>query len=324
MNDEDLERVLKNAGLREKPPAEVERAVRHRLHAEWLTVVSGNRRRNRPRVIVAIAAAILAAAIGIWIVAPPMNGSAEAVADVALATGEVRVTSGWLDGWHSVAEGQELSTGQTLETGPAGRGALAMPSGVSARLDHDTRLVIAGADQLKLERGTLYVDSGAAAPAARLDVITPSGSVRHIGTRYEAHLSEASVRLRVRDGRIEWRSRTGEIERSQSGEQLTISDDGSVMRKPIPGYGASWDWAAAAAPAIEIEGMPLAAFLSWAARELGREIAYASPQTATEVAGIVVHGSIAGLTPTQALDAVLATTSVRAAVTDGRILVERY
>ncbi|MGH8197122.1 MAG: FecR domain-containing protein [Steroidobacteraceae bacterium] len=294
------------------------------MHAEWLTVVSDNSRRNRPRFIVAVAAGILAAAVGIWFVAPRINGPTEAAASVALATGEVRVTSGWLDGWHGVAEGQTLSTGQTLETGPAGRGALAMPSGVSARLDHDTRLVIAGADQLKLERGTLYVDSGAATPTARLDVITPSGSVRHIGTQYEAHLSKTSVRLRVRDGRIEWRSRIGEIERSRSGEQLTISDDGSVVRKPIPGYGASWDWAAAAAPAIEIEGMPLAAFLSWAARELGREIAYASPQTATEVAGIVVHGSIAGLTPTQALDAVLATTNVRAAVADGHILVERH
>ena len=30
MNDQDLERVLKSVGMREKPPAEVERAVRYR------------------------------------------------------------------------------------------------------------------------------------------------------------------------------------------------------------------------------------------------------------------------------------------------------
>jgi hypothetical protein len=34
-----------------------------------------------------------------------------------------------------------------------------------------------------------------------------------------------------------------------------------------------------------------------------------------------VHGSIAGLTPLQALDAVLATTSLRAQVVDGSIVV---
>jgi hypothetical protein len=35
-----------------------------------------------------------------------------------------------------------------------------------------------------------------------------------------------------------------------------------------------------------------------------------------------VHGSIAGLTPPEALDAVLATTSVRAQVSGGNLVVE--
>ncbi|MEX0898983.1 MAG: hypothetical protein WDZ66_13135 [Steroidobacteraceae bacterium] len=48
---------------------------------------------------------------------------------------------------------------------------------------------------------------------------------------------------------------------------------------------------------------------------------YSSPQTAADVAGIVVHGSISGLTPAQALEAVLATTSVLAVMANGRIVV---
>jgi hypothetical protein len=129
------------------------------------------------------------------------------------------------------------------------------------------------------------------------------------------------VRLRVREGRVEWHARTGGFEHGGIGEQLMIAGDGTVERQAMPLYGEDWDWAAATAPGIEIEGLPLARFLSWAGRELGREIVYATPATAADVADIVVHGSIAGLTPGQALQAVLATTSVRGVITDGRIIV---
>ncbi len=322
MNDKDIEQVLKSAGPREKPSVDFERMVHSRLRAEWLGLVADNRRHRRRRTVLALAASVVAAAIGIWIAAPRLTGPADAIATMALTAGEVRMKSGWFDGWHEIVEGQPLLTGQTLATGPSGRGALALPGGVSARLDHDTRLTIAGAEELTLDRGALYVDSGpAAVPSSRLDVITPSGSVRHIGSQYEVRVMGNEVRLRVREGQVEWRARTGAIERSRTGVQLTIAGDGTVKRVSIPLYGESWDWIAATAPGIEIEGLPLGRFLSWVGRELGREITYASPQSESEVAGIVVHGSISGLTPAQALNAVLATTTVRAVIADGRIVV---
>jgi hypothetical protein len=87
-------------------------------------------------------------------------------------------------------------------------------------------------------------------------------------------------------------------------------------------YGAAWDWTLEAAPTIDIEGLPLAQFLAWAARETGREVVYASPEAESEAAGIVVHGSIAGLSPAEALDAVLATTSVDARASGGNLVVD--
>lgn len=322
MNDADIERVLKSAGPRERPPAEIERAVRRSLRAEWRAVVAEGHRNRRRRVNFALAAGILAAAVGVWVAAPRLAGPADVVATMATATGEVRVRSGWHDRWSPAAAGEALLTGQELRTGPAGRAALALAGGVSARMDHDTRLTIASADRIVLERGTLYVDAGSGdSIALPLDVVTPSGSIRHVGTQYEVRLLGSGVRLRVREGRVEWQSRAGSVEHSQIGEQLTIAADGSVERLPTPIYGESWDWTAAAAPGIDIEGLPLAEFLAWAARELGRQVAYATPDTRAEAAGIVVHGSISGLTPMQALDAVLAATSVRATVVDGHIVV---
>lgn len=321
MNDQDLERVLQSVGRREKPPADVERAVREHLRTEWRAVVAERGRRSRQRTYFALAAGIVAAAVAVWALAPRLQDSGDAIATLALATGDVRVTSGWLDRWHGVAGGQTLSEGQTLATGATGRGALALPSGISARLDHDSRLVVAAVDRLVLERGTLYIDSGTA-PAASLDVVTPSGTVRHIGTQYEVQLLDSRVQVSVRDGMIEWRSSRGDVERSGSGEQLTITSDGRVERSAVPVYGTAWDWTLAAAPAIDIEGLPLAQFLAWAARETGREVIYASPEAEAEAAGIVVHGSITGLTPVEALAAVLATTSVQADTAGGVLVVD--
>ncbi|HEU4517524.1 MAG TPA: FecR family protein [Steroidobacteraceae bacterium] len=323
MNDRDLERVLKSAGLREKPPADVERDVREHLRGQWRDVVADRNRRSRQRTVFALAAGVLAAVFGLWALVPRLAESPATVGSVAVVAGDVRVTSGLFDRWHAVTAGQALVEGQALETGSNGRSALSLPGGISARIDRGSRLIVASADRLELERGTIYVDSGTAPlPAAPLDVVTASGTVRHVGTQYEVRLLQAGVQVSVRDGTIEWRSRRGDVERSRSGERLTISEDGRVERTNVPGYGAAWDWAMEAAPAIEIEGMPLSQFLAWAARETGREVTYASPAIQSEAAGIVLHGSIAGLTPPEALDAVLATTSVRSQVSGGSLVVD--
>jgi ferric-dicitrate binding protein FerR (iron transport regulator) len=215
-----------------------------------------------------------------------------------------------------------VEAGESLETGPNGRAGLSLPGIASARLDHDTRIRLDSADRLVIERGALYVDAGADASGnSHLAVQTPAGVVRHVGTQYEVRLDGSAVQLRVREGRVEWLSNSGARERGRAGEQLTIAADGAVKRVQSTPYGESWDWIASTTPAIDIEGRPLAEFLEWAGRELGRDIMFATPDVQREAASIVVHGSIAGLTPQQALDAVLATTSVRGTLDDGRIVI---
>ena len=322
MNDDDIERVLKAAGMRERAPADVEREVREHLRQEWREIVAERRGARRRWSRIAIAASILVAALGLWLAALQPRAPAGPVATMAVALDDVRVKSGWLQGWQPAIAGQTLAAGESLETGTHGRAAIALPGIASARLDHDTRIRLASADLLIIERGALYVDAGIELPGdSRLAVETPSGLVRHVGTQYEVRLDGSDVRLRVREGRIEWRSNSGTVERGQAGEQLMIAADGAVRREQASRYDASWDWIASTTPAIDIEGRPLAEFLSWAGRELGREVVFATPEVAEETAAIVVHGSIEGLTPTQALDAVLATTSVRGSLEEGRIVV---
>jgi ferric-dicitrate binding protein FerR (iron transport regulator) len=324
MEDQDLERLLKSAGPREKPPADVEHHVRERLHADWIAMLGEGRARRRLRTQFALAAGILAAAVGLWLAGPRMAGPPEAVGTVASASGEIRERTGWLSGWRVLEGGDVVVAGRTLETGAEGRAALALAGGLSARLDHGTRVALLESGKLRLDRGALYVDSGAdARRAAALEVQTDAGSVRHVGTQYEVRVLDRGIELRIREGRVEWRSTGGGVELGHAGEQLVISDDGRVSREAASAYGEGWDWAAAAAPAIDIEGLPLTRFLAWAGRELGRDVEYAQSLSEAELAAIVVHGSTAGLTPIEALHAVLSTTSVQAMVVDGRIVVER-
>lgn len=321
MQGDDIEQVLISAGARERPPVDVERQVREDLRTEWRGIVAEIRRHARRRTGFALAASVLAAAVGVWMVAP-QSGPPQVVGTLTLAAGNVQVTRGIFDGWKPIAAGAPLLAGQSLETGTVGRSAFTLPGGVSARMDHDTRLTLASAGEIELERGGLYVDAGNSSGAvARLDVVTPSGSVRHVGTQYEVRLVGSAVRLRVREGRIEWQSKTGSVERSRAGELLTIAGDGTVDRRTTPTYGESWNWTMAAAPGIEIEGVALTDFLSWVGRELGRDVRFDRAETADQASGIVLHGSIAGLTPDEALETVLATTHLRAVVTDGHILV---
>jgi ferric-dicitrate binding protein FerR (iron transport regulator) len=324
MNDQDLERLLKSAGLRERPPAEVEHAVRARLHAEWIEMLHSNRERRYRRRGFALAAGLLAAAVGLWIAGSETRAPPAAAGTIAVASGEVREKAGWLSGWRAMGGGDVVLAGRTLETGPGGRAALALPGGVSVRIDRGTRVAFVEPGLLTLVRGALYVDSGAGqARLAQLRIETPAGAVRHVGTQYELRLFDSGMRLRVREGRVEFRATDGAVEQGRRGEQLVIFGDGRVQREATPLHDASWDWVAQTAPAVELEGMTLARFLAWAGRELGREISYAPAITEAELAAVVLHGSTEGLTPGEALQAVLATTSFRADRDDERIVIAR-
>lgn len=320
VQDNDIERILKAAGPRPKPPVEIERALCESLRREWRAVVAERRVRER-RIAFALAAGIVAAAVAAWLAIPGLTPPAQRIGTVALASGGLHAKSGRFGRWERVAAGEPVATGETLATAPTGRGALALAGGISARLDHATRIQVAAADRLVIERGALYVDAGTGGAAATpLEIVTSAGSVRHLGTQYEVRLLDGGMRVRVREGIVELRTGAGQVTSGRAGEQLTVAG-GGIERGRVEPHDQAWDWAAEAAPAIDVEGLPLTGFLDWAARELGRRVEFSTPEVAEQAATVVLHGSVAGLSPSEALKAVLATTRMEASLTDGRILI---
>jgi hypothetical protein len=80
---------------------------------------------------------------------------------------------------------------------------------------------------------------------------------------------------------------------------------------------------ASVAPPIPLEGSALADFLSRLAREQGWSVTYGDAVAAGEAKRTILHGSVAGLTPTEAVAVAIRTSGLTHRVDRGELIVER-
>ena len=312
MSGEDrFETLLRDAGPRSALPNEDLTAIRDAARAEWRRRYGT--RAVRPRVAgwipLAAAAAIAAAAIGLlWrsrtaapASAPPPNvASVERTAD----------GSPW-------QVGNVLPAGTDVTTDAAGRLALRMIGGASARLDSGTRLTLASPTTITLAQGAVYVDTAGGAP---IEVRAPAAVVRPTGTRFEVRVADGVTRVKVREGSVRL-EKGPESERAAEGEELVVGADGKLSRRTVPPFGPEWDWVLASAPVPAIEGMKVSRFLDWIARESGRRVELADAEAAALADSVELHGSVEHLTPLDATGVVLASAGLEYRVTDGAIVI---
>jgi len=320
--ERDLSGVLRNAGRRSGPPEDVAQAIRAAVEAQWREVIA--QRNRRRRIGLSLAAAAVCAALGLWAARPVLLGSGERMAEVRFTVGSVQGKEGRLRSWGAVGLGQALFAGETLATSATGRLALSLAGRVSVRLDRDTQVTLLGPGRISLSRGAVYVDSGepTGSQGPGLLVETAAGAVHHLGTQYEARvIGSSEVQIAVREGSVELDTSTGAMHRAAAGEQMTVSSAGTVVRSALSPYDERWHWVVATAPAFDIDGHSVAEFLTWVARELGRDVVYADAATQAEAARVILSGSISGLSPDQALAAVLPTTPLHSQLRDGQLLV---
>lgn len=323
-----IARVLRAAGGRPKPSDEMTAAVRAAVHAEWRASV-GERDHShvaheargvasRRRVGLALAASVVVAALALWVGRSYLVAPGELVASVNRSIGTVESRSGAFGSWHS-AETQ-VHANEDVRTGSDGRVALQLRDGVSLRLDHNTVVAFVDAGRVDVTSGAVYVDAGpVTSTSEHLRLGTPAGVAQHVGTQYEARIVEGGTRISVREGRVDLRSTRGDVQSTGMGEQLLVSSTGEVRRNSISPQDVQWNWAAETAPTFDINGRTMRDFLTWVGRELGREIVFADAASEAEASKAVLSGSVAGLTPADALAAVLPTTQLRSTERDGKL-----
>lgn len=329
MTNEPLDSVgalVRLAGARETvPPARLGR-LREAAHAEWRAQVSTRRRRTAAvRAVAALAAAALVV-LGVRLGSdrePEVQSAPAEVATVERALGTVRVVSAEPAAATSrvLNAGDRLREGDRLDTAGGGRVVVRLTGGARVRVDRGTLLRWAGPTVMALDAGAVYVEA-AEGPGSALEVQTPFGVARDIGTRFEVRLGTDILVVRVRDGLVRVSRRGASHDVNARGE-LTVGTDGRVGRRTVETSGPEWAWAMTLARPFTLEGRSLRDFLDWVADETGWQVRFARASDERTAAQTELHGSIAGLTPDQAIEAVLPVSGVDHVLLDGTLTIRR-
>ena len=312
--------LVRLAGRRPAPdPAQVSRA-RAEAHREWARVTARRRWRRSLWSVAgaAVAAGVLFAAGG-WLRQWSAVVPGAEIASVHTVAGSIRITSSGESPRTATQAGERIRVGDRIETMAAGRAALAMPGGLSLRLDRATAAVLERDDRLALVAGAIYVDAAPGVSHSVLHINTPFGVVRHTGTQFEVRLDRSTLTVRVREGAVAVEA-SGARWTSQAGEAVVVTRSAAPRRSVISRSGPEWNWVSALAQPFRLEGETVPAFLSWVSREQGWSWEYADPSLRARVDRIVLHGSIEGLTPEEAL-AVLPTAGLSARRQGDRLIV---
>jgi ferric-dicitrate binding protein FerR (iron transport regulator) len=303
--EESAERALREGLKANVLSADAMQRIRQATEQEWReTTRAPARRRTR---YVSIAASCLAVAIaGIWTVDAMRAGSSVANFGRVVAAespGLVELKRFAAD--VAVVPGSSLKVGQRLEM--RGDTVVDLEAGGNLRIARSSAIEIRASDVVSLTRGELYVDIPPdSRTASSFRVLTRAGEFRHVGTQFAVLISADLTTLRVREGEVVWRGAAGESIVA-AGTEVTLDRDGNATRRQIPTAGRDWSWTEAMAPDIVIENRPLLEFLRWFARETGRTLEMDEPSR-QQALSILMHGSVQGLTVTEALSVVMATT----------------
>jgi ferric-dicitrate binding protein FerR (iron transport regulator) len=218
-----------------------------------------------------------------------------------------------------VAVDDPVLVGESIATGDSGRLALRFADGTSLRLDVASRVTMIAPRVVELSSGAVYVDT--ADTSARFEVRTAMGTARDVGTQFEVRLVGDRLRVRVRSGVVELSDRTRTVTGHAETEILfSASEAESHSFSP---YGPEWDWTAAAAPVIDMDGLTLSTYLERLARDRGWSVQYSDQALARDAGGIVLHGSVAGLATTEALAVAIGTSGLMYRLDNGRLMVFR-
>lgn len=314
--------LISAVGRRPAPPKDAYDEVFAAAHSAWQRKL---RARTQRRWAYALAATIAMLAVGAGLIVQLIPGdSAPIVATTGIVQGEVLVLRPGDDDWQPLRSMTDpIVAGTQLRTTVNGRLALTLAGDASLRLDADSIVTVAAAQQIDLATGTIYVDAGADAATEPFSVTTRFGTVRDIGTQFEVATLDDALRVRVREGAVELTAQTAVTPlRGSAGEQISLAITGSAERSPFSPFDPQWAWVETLAGTPEVEGQSLLLFLSWVARETGRELRFDAPVTETRARTVILHGSAANLSPLEALDVMLATTDLDYTLrSDGVILI---
>ena len=313
--------LIRTAGRRAAPPRDDYERVLAVSREAWQRAV---RQRVRRRWTYAIAAGLALVALGAGALRQLDGGGATAVAGtLTTANGAVFAGSMAGDEWHWLSEKDvPVLAGTRLRTDPSGRAVLQLAPDSSLRVAGLTDLVLQQGDRVELLSGRVYLDTQGG--TSKVEIVTRFGTLRDIGTQFEVLATDATLRVRTREGAVTLTRGKHDVIECAVSEELRVDSQGRIERGHIATHDEEWAWAETLAQPPQGPELPLLRFLDWVARETGRRLRYDSADIELRVRKVVLHGTTPNLAPVQALEVALATTDIDySLLDDGTILLRR-
>ena len=309
-----LARLLREAGGRAMPPADVTQRVHARTRQAWQLQQQGRGRRNR---WLALAASVVLALTLTWWLLPSATdsgvGQIVSVEHGALLQGDSNSVT--------MVARQEVRTGDTLVSGEQGYVEIQTAGGTRVLLASDTRLHWTRPGRLTLLRGELYIDThGSNGKSAPLAIETAFGTVHHLGTQYRVSVAGDRLRVAVRSGEVVVETLSGRGRASRA-EMLTVDAYGTIASSPAAPSGEGWNWIDKRTAAISINGRSVHAVLSDIAQQNGLQLSFADAAAEGVARRFKLHGPVLTLPAAEALDVILATTTLHAQIDSERLYV---
>jgi len=329
-DDESFANLMKLAGERPEIPLSVESRVYHRVQQEWKSCtvepsadkvyeeVHKTWRRDARRGTILrwlVPAGVAASAVlAVMMLTQPEPPAAEVAGTISRV-----VSAGSLQSEYP--EGSSVHVGEIISTGSAEGVSLLLARSESLRVDENTELRVDATDQFTLLGGRVYADTGQFVYRdGGLKIETEFGLVTDVGTQFSVATTDNMLDVAVREGRVDVQNDSDQYA-ARMGERLTLVQGETATIAELDTHDDYWDWIVALTPAFDMTNKSLLDFLKWAARETGRELQFESDESRMFAMRTDVHGSVEGLTPEEALDAILATTSVRYQITDDKVII---
>jgi FecR-like protein len=330
-DDASFANLMKLAGERPEISLSVESRVYHQVQKEWQAAtvepnadkvyekVHKSWRRNTLRgamlrwmVPVGVAATV---AITMIFISQPEPIPLRVAATVSRVVGTGPISSVY-------TQGAPVHAGDVISTGSNEGLSLLLARSESLRVDENTRIRVDAADQFALLSGRIYADTGQFVYRnGGLKIDTEFGVVTDVGTQFSVATTDQSLDVAVREGRVDIRNQT-DTYAARMGERLTLVQGEAAAVTDLATHDDYWEWVVELTPTFDMTNKSLLDFLKWAARETGRELQFGSNESRMFAMRTDVHGSADGLTPDEALEAVLATTTARYQIEDDKIIID--
>ncbi|MFK7864302.1 MAG: FecR domain-containing protein [Pseudohongiellaceae bacterium] len=304
VSEQRIAEILTAIGPRPKASEEMAAEVKANVKKIWHEEVEQRKNHKNYGRWFAAAASLVVAVSAIFFL--PQNENPEVFASLIQNTGIIEYRNKTQQ-WSLLSSDQALSPGTELRSGNASYGSLDLSNGMTLRMDQNTRLSFEALDRIYLATGGIYAESHSELDEQSITIETQWGSARDIGTRFEVRADADQWRVQVRDGLVVVNQNTI-TNTLAANERLVIDKNDQVTKETVSAADQSWHWTQHAPSLFNMEGANLKDFINWWSRETGRVVHFRNTEDLSSSEKTILHGSLEGVSVTDSLEVVLATT----------------